>query len=1184
MLCDLYTPQGAALAGTPWTVYPRPQLRRDSYINLNGEWEFAVTEKELPRTYFKKITVPFCPESILSGIHEHFAEGSALCYRRVFALPEGFNRGRVLLHIGAADQITEVFVNKQKLCRHVGGYDAFTVDITAALQEENELELCIQDDLRNHVLPYGKQTQKRGGMWYTPVSGIWQTVWLESVPETYIESLDIRCQGASVTIDIGRDIPGTVTVAGLGAYSLEEGRVTIFPAEPHFWSPEDPFLYEFTVEAGEDRVESYFALRTLEIREIGGYQRLCLNGKPYFFHGLLDQGYWPDGLFTPAAPECYAQDILAMKKLGFNMLRKHIKVEPEEFYYQCDKLGMVVFQDMVNNGTYSYLRDTVLPTLSLGAQKAFDDQDFHRNEATRKAFLAGMKATVNQLKNHPSIFCWTIFNEGWGQFDSDSAYRRLRRLDDTRWIDTTSGWFRREKTDVDSRHVYFRKVSLKAEGKPLVLSEFGGFSHRVEGHIFNTGKEYGYGACEDLEEFREKVAAVYREQVVPNAEKGLCAAVYTQVSDVEDEVNGLLTYDRQVEKLNPETMLPIAQALQAAVGNVPEAADQRFRPMEELQAAKSAVEHVHRPKLLDTLKKYLFPGFTFALTLVAALFWVALRINYSGISKFLGADTNPTFLVMNLPLMVCALAWLGFLMAVIGIAGWKKRKWPAVLGLAIGIVVTIGGAVVVWFGARDYLRFIAGHFWRSLAVSGALVVFALVLFCPAKNSRRNLVLKWLFLFAVVLGSVALGYQLRPCTFTYGAVVYAVEDDYQIVFSTSDNSIGWVEVGGVNYYDLYAGSLKSGDRVHKVEVPQEALDAAGSYTVYARQMIYRGPFGGYTGDLMSQGYQFRPVNSANGLNYYAMSDVHEAVEAAAKAATYSFSADHELDFLVLLGDLVSMVETEEDAQLANDLAFRVTGGQIPVIYARGNHEIKGEYAEELHKYVGSKNGDFYYTVTLGTDVFAVVMDLGEDHEDDWWEYYGTAQFDLYRQEQTEMLQELLATGEHMAYPYRMALCHIPIPYVDRGGLFESFRQEWTALLNEMEVHISLSGHEHKLWQLLPGAVTPNADLTYTFEYAADSGKGPGGYLTDFHFPTFLVGRRSLAQSGGTQKNGFTDYVCLHTSVDLEGGSQLLCYVNSMPAIISGYYPFEGTYEYGYFQDIRTPLKMAEETLESSEQVE
>ena len=559
MLQKHYTARGEQLTAAPWQVYPRPQLRRDSYINLNGDWEFTPDGANYDRT----IRVPFCPESLLSGIGEHFPEGSTLCYRRSFALPANFNRGRVLLHIGAADQQAEVFVNGQLLTRHEGGYEAFSVDITGALAETNVLVIRCRDDLRDKSFPYGKQTLTRGGMWYTPVSGIWQTVWLESVPEVYIQRLNIENRGDSVTIDTGNpSLSGTVAVAGLGSFPLKNGAVTITPENPHFWSPEDPYLYEFTVEAGEDRVESYFALRTLEVKTVGGHPRLCLNGKPYFFHGLLDQGYWSDGLFTPAAPECYADDILAMKKLGFNTIRKHIKIEPEEFYYQCDKLGMVVFQDMVNNGRYRYVRDTVLPTLGFQRLPGL----FRiRDEAARSRFLAGMEVAVKQLKNHPCILYWTIFNEGWGQFHSSKAYDFLRQLDDTRWIDATSGWFRRGKTDVDSRHVYFRKVKLRGGDKPLVLSEFGGKTCKIAGHVYNPDKTYGYGVCDTPESLGKAVEALYREGILPCVKKGLCAAIYTQVSDVEDEVNGLLTYDRRVEKLTPERMKPIAQALQQAV-------------------------------------------------------------------------------------------------------------------------------------------------------------------------------------------------------------------------------------------------------------------------------------------------------------------------------------------------------------------------------------------------------------------------------------------------------------------------------------------------------------------------------------------------------------------------------------------------------------------------------------------
>ena len=553
MPVQLTTVQGEALlqsCETPWNVYPRPQLRRDSYVNLNGVWELTAEDE----TY--EIRVPFCPESLLSGVQKHFSEGTPLKYRRKFTLPEGFNQGRVLLHIGAADQTAEIYVNHQYLAAHIGGYDSFTVDITSALQEENELLIVCTDDLRDQSQPYGKQVlpTKRGGMWYTPVSGIWQSVWLESVPETYIKRLRIDNRGYSVEISVSPALDGKVIVSDLGEFPLVDGKVTIAPKNPHLWSPEDPYLYEFSIETEQDKIESYFAIRSLDIKD----NRLCLNGKPYFFHGLLDQGYWPDGLLTPATPECYAEDILAMKNLGFNMLRKHIKVEPEEFYYQCDRLGMVVFQDMVNNGDYSFIRDTALPTI--GLQK-LPDKNLHRDKHTRQEFLRQMELTVKQLQNHPSICYWTIFNEAWGQFDSDNVYEIFRKLDDTRFIDSTSGWFRQKKTDVDSRHVYFKPIRLTAADKPLVLSEFGGYSYKPEGHVFNTESTYGYGKYENLEQFTAAVADLYEKQVLPAKEKGLCAAVYTQVSDIEDETNGILTYDRKVCKLTPEVMLPIAEKL-----------------------------------------------------------------------------------------------------------------------------------------------------------------------------------------------------------------------------------------------------------------------------------------------------------------------------------------------------------------------------------------------------------------------------------------------------------------------------------------------------------------------------------------------------------------------------------------------------------------------------------------------
>ena len=558
--------------------------------------------------------------------------------------------------------------------------------------------------------------------------------------------------------------------------------------------------------------------------------------------------------------------------------------------------------------------------------------------------------------------------------------------------------------------------------------------------------------------------------------------------------------------------------------------------------------------------RWLFPGLTLVFSVAVSLFWVALRVNYSGISKFLGADTNQSFLIMNLPLMVCAAAWVGVGLALLGMLRWPRRRWHAVTALVMEIILALGALVVIHFGAKDYLRFILVHYYKSLAVAGGIGLFALALYFPVRGRAR--LLKGLLMAAVIFGAVVLGYGLRRCDFSCGPVVYAVEDQYQIVFSTSDNAVSWVEIGGERYYDLYAGSMRSADRVHKVEVPQKVLDSARGYTVCAQQMLYRGPFGGYKGDTISQSYDFRGVDASDGLQYYALSDVHEAVGAAAAAC------GEDADFVVLIGDLISMVETEEDARLASELAHSITGGEIPVIYARGNHEIKGEQAENLYKYVGSRNQGFAYWVTLSDQVFGVVLDMGEDHEDDWWEYYGTAQFDLYRAEQTRMLEQLLAAGDYESYPYRMAICHIPIVHVNKHGYFAQTKESWTKLLNELGADISLSGHEHELWPLLPGQYVPGQTLTYAFDYIGDSGKVEGGYLTDFRFPSFLVGRRSLSQQGGTQKNGSSQYTCLRVEADLAGGIQNARYVNSEGQTLTVVDPFEG--RIGRYETIVTEL--------------
>ena len=547
----------------PFSDYPRPGMVRGSYFSLNGEWSFAVGDESKPETY-GKILVPFPPESYLSGYEKEIPKGKFLHYKRSFSLPAGFARNRVLLHFGAVDTIAEVYINSKPVVTHEGGYLPFSADITDALiAGENEIYVRVLDDLSG-LYPYGKQKRDRGGMWYTPVSGIWQSVWLESVAEVYIRSFSITTNMHSAKIEVsgGEDVKRLTLKDSGEIFEWRGACCEITPKDIKLWSPESPYLYEFTLESGEDRVEGYFALREIGISECGGVPRLTLNGKPYLFNGLLDQGYFPDGIFLPATPEGYLDDILTAKSLGFNMLRKHIKIEPEIFYYLCDKHGMVVFQDMVNNSGYSFIFDTALPTVGM---KSFPDNLLHRNKQERDIFTRHALMTVEHLRNFPSVLYYTIFNEGWGQFCADEMYEKIKAKDQTRIVDSTSGWFKQKKSDVDSRHVYFKAVKLgRTDGRPIVISEFGGYSYRALGHLYGDNN-YGYRIFDDERKFEDAFIKLYSEEIAPLIPKGVCALVYTQLSDVEDETNGVLTYDRRHLKLTPERIAPIMKALSESI-------------------------------------------------------------------------------------------------------------------------------------------------------------------------------------------------------------------------------------------------------------------------------------------------------------------------------------------------------------------------------------------------------------------------------------------------------------------------------------------------------------------------------------------------------------------------------------------------------------------------------------------
>ena len=570
----LLTPWGERLDREhPLPEYPRPQMKRDSYVNLNGPWRYAFTREAVrPGKWQGEIVVPFSPESVLSGVERQLQSGEFLWYERAVTLPEGFCRGRVLLHFGAVDQIADVWWNGARVTRHEGGYLPFWVDVTRHLRDGgNTLTVRVEDSLVRTPHAYGKQRYKRGGIWYTATSGIWQTVWLESVPETFIEGLeltpDFDARLLRWRVRTGAPVKTRVVVRMDGeaiaqSYDEGEGVCRILPEYFRPWTPEDPFLYTLEIDAGDDRVESYFAMRKFGVVKHKGHSVLALNNEPYFHNGLLDQGYWSDGLYTAPSDEALRFDVETMKRLGFNMLRKHIKIEPLRWYYHCDRLGMLVWQDVVNGGaaynplvvsaplfTGVHLSDRLYPLFGRASRRG------------REQFLSDMEETVRHLYSCPCVALWTVFNEGWGQFDALAAAGRVRALDPTRLIDHASGWHDQGGGDLNSHHVYFKPLRLRGDGRRvLALTEFGGYSLPIEGHV--GGKKFGYRMFSAVTDWQKAYVRLYEQQVLPLIEsEGLSATVYTELSDVEDELNGLLTFDRRVLKAEERVLRPLNERL-----------------------------------------------------------------------------------------------------------------------------------------------------------------------------------------------------------------------------------------------------------------------------------------------------------------------------------------------------------------------------------------------------------------------------------------------------------------------------------------------------------------------------------------------------------------------------------------------------------------------------------------------
>lgn len=568
----------------PLNDYPRPQLERDSFLNLNGEWDYAIIKKsEAFSAYQGKILVPFSPETILSGVERIVTDEDKLYYHRTFDFKK--TSDRTLLHFGAVDYECEVKLNGKTVGTHTGGYTPFIFDVTDAIVDgKNEIEVKVTDPGDKGTQARGKQSSKRGGIWYTPQSGIWQTVWIEEVCQNYIEKIkmtpDIDAGTLAVELKFAEKVEkATITVFDKGETKLTaeivDGKVLLPMGDFVCWSPENPYLYDAEIVAGEDKIKTYFGMRKFSIgKDQEGISRLFLNNAPYFHNGLLDQGYWSDGMYTPATDEAMIYDIAKMKEMGFNMLRKHIKIEPLRWYYHCDRIGMIVWQDMINGGgIYSPMATMIRPAFTLGLLNRNlmkkDDERFYKyfsreDEKGREEYYVDADRMIDLLYNVVSLSVWVPFNEGWGQFDAKKAYEFFRERDNTRIIDHASGWHDQGIGDLNSFHIYFTALSFpkynRYDERPIVLSEFGGFSMQVKGHMYNEEKFFGYRRFYEQEKFEQAMVKLF-DKIHDRIQKGLSATVYTEVSDVEDECNGLLSYDRRVVKINVELMKKINERI-----------------------------------------------------------------------------------------------------------------------------------------------------------------------------------------------------------------------------------------------------------------------------------------------------------------------------------------------------------------------------------------------------------------------------------------------------------------------------------------------------------------------------------------------------------------------------------------------------------------------------------------------